>query len=298
MGTAICGRCGAWVNDRAWRCRSCGRLIPGVFGQRRLLDRVFDSARSQTRVLLVALVVLYVFELFLSSVTGFGGRNGQMRFDPTTIGEVRAGALLPWPAEHAHVLLEEGLGVRGANALGKSTSEQPWRLVSAMLLHGGVLHIVFNGLSLLSLGMFVESVFGPARFWTIFTLTGVAGNVGMLWFSGDYVLGLGASGGIFGLFGAILGWSVRRGGTVGYEVRRQLLRALVLNVVISLLPGISFAAHACGLVSGFLMTWLLRIPDVRSGRESDRARFAGLASMLVLVGSVVLAFVSAARWVR
>src|SRR5262245_32585653 len=144
MGTAICGRCGAWVNDRAWRCRSCGRLIPGVFGQRRLLDRVFNPARAHARVLLMGLVVLYFFELFLSSVTGFGDRHGGgMRMDPSGVGMVRAGALTPWREDHASVLMEE-LGVAGRNVLGKSTSEEPWRFVSAMLLHGGVFHILCN----------------------------------------------------------------------------------------------------------------------------------------------------------
>ena len=52
------------------------------------------------------------------------------------------------------------------------THHQPWRVVTAMLLHGGVLHIACNGMSLLTLGMFIEELFGPARFWVVFTLTG------------------------------------------------------------------------------------------------------------------------------
>jgi transposase len=49
MGTTICSRCKAWINDREWRCRSCGKLLPGLFGQRRWLDTIFSRSRSQAR---------------------------------------------------------------------------------------------------------------------------------------------------------------------------------------------------------------------------------------------------------
>jgi len=107
---------------------------------------------------------------------------------------------------------------------------------------------------------------------------------------------LGASGGLFGLFGAILGWTVRRGGTVGIEMRRQLMRTLIINIVISCLPGISFAAHAGGFAAGFLATWLFRIAHERSGRESDGVRIAALACIGLLAAGAICAAVAALRW--
>jgi membrane associated rhomboid family serine protease len=283
MGTAICKGCGAWVNEQAWRCRSCGRLWPGLFGQRAWLDLVFSKSRSQARVLLAALVVMYVFELLLSAATPDEGRRSSgFSPDPTGRGEVRAGALLPWNYEFSDLP-------------GHTTRAEPWRIVSAMLLHGGVLHIVFNGMSLLTLGMYIEELFGPARFWVVFTLTGIVGNVAALWLSPVSVL-VGASGGIFGLLGALLGFGIRRGGTWGAEIRRQTLRSLLINAVISMMPGISMMAHLGGAASGFLMVWLFKMPDGRGGRESDGSRFVALACMALLAGCAVTAMVAATHW--
>ena len=283
MGTAICKRCGAWVNDRAWRCRSCGRLLPGLFGQRRWLDVVFSRSRSQARVLLGVLIACFVLELFISSRTPDPDTPSTgVPLNLTGYGMVRSGALLPWNQYFKDLPSH-------------ATRDEPWRIVSAMLLHGGFLHIVFNGLSLLTLGMYIEALFGPARFWIVFTLTGIAGNVLALKFGHSAFL-LGASGGIFGLLGAVLGFGVRRGGTWGEEIRRQTLRSLLINGVISFLPGISLLAHLGGAASGFLLTWLFQMPDGRGGRESDGARFTALGCILLLAACAITAFASAVHW--
>jgi membrane associated rhomboid family serine protease len=283
MGTAICKRCGAWVNDRSWRCRSCGRLLPGLFGQRRGLDLLFSRSRSQARLLLAALAVFYVLELFISGATPDpGGRSRGIPLEPTGFGLVRSGALLPWDYVFSDLPSH-------------ATRDEPWRIVSAMLLHGGILHILFNGMSLLTLGMYIEALFGPARFWIVFTLTGVVGNVLALRFGGYHPL-VGASGGIFGLLGAVLGFGVRRGGTWGAEIRRQTLQSLAINAVISFLPGISLLAHLGGAASGFLVTWLFDMPDGRGGRESDRARFAAVGCMALLAVCGIVAVAFAVRW--
>ena len=284
MGTAICKGCGAWVNDQAWRCRSCGRLWPGLFGQRQVLDQVFSKSRSQARVLLVALVVMYIFELMVSAATHEEGtRSPGFSPNPTYVGEVRSSTLTTSSGSFAEQFPDI------------TTRAQPWRIVSAMLLHGGVLHIVFNGMSLLTLGLYIEELFGPARFWVVFTLTGIVGNLAAMWFSPATVL-LGASGGIFGLLGAMLGFGVRRGGTWGAEIRRQTLRSLLINAVISMMPGISMAAHFGGAASGFLMVWLFKMPDGRGGRESDGARFVALGCIALLAGCAVTAMVAAVHW--
>jgi membrane associated rhomboid family serine protease len=283
MGTAICKRCGAWVNDQAWRCRSCGRLLPGLFGQRRWLDLLFSRSRSQARVLLAALVVFYVLEMVISGATPDpGGRSRGSPLSLTGFGMIRSGALIPWDYVFDDLPSH-------------ATRDEPWRLVSAMLLHGGVLHIVMNGLSLLTLGMYIEALFGPARFWIVFTLTGVAGNFLALRF-GETSFLVGASGGIFGLLGAMLGFGVRRGGTWGEEIRRQTLRSLLINGVISFLPGISLLAHLGGAASGFLLTWLFQLPDGRGGRESDGARFVALGCIALLATCGIIALACAIHW--
>jgi membrane associated rhomboid family serine protease len=276
MGTTICSRCKAWINDREWRCRSCGKLLPGLFGQRRWLDTVFSRTRSQARTLLVVLVACFLLELLVSQFSPNEGERPHFTLDPTGLGMLRSGAV--------YAMGRHG----GPNPLMRS---EPWRLVTAMLLHGGVFHILMNGLSLLSLGMFVEALFGPAMFWIVFTLTGVVGNLVVVWFSQPGIA-IGASGGIFGLFGALLGWTVRRGGTFGRELRRQLLQSLLINAVISFMPGVSMAAHAGGFASGFVLVWLLPMMHERSGREPDGVRFVALGCLALLVACALCATVS------
>jgi membrane associated rhomboid family serine protease len=278
MGTTICSRCKAWINDREWRCRSCGKLLPGLFGQRRWLDTVFSRSRSQARTLLVVLIVCFLLELLVSQFSPNEGERPHFSLDPTGLGMLRSGAV--------YAMGRHG----GPNEVMRS---EPWRLVTAMLLHGGVFHILMNGLSLLSLGMFVEALFGPAMFWVVFTLTGVVGNLVVVYFSHPGIA-IGASGGIFGLFGALLGWTVRRGGTFGKELRRQLLQSLLINAVISVMPGVSMAAHAGGFASGFALVWLLPMMHERSGREPDGVRFVALGCLVLLVACAVCATVSVA----
>jgi membrane associated rhomboid family serine protease len=278
MGTTICSRCKAWINDREWRCRSCGKLLPGLFGQRRWLDTIFSKSRSQARTLLVVLVGCFLLELLVSQFSPDEGERPHFSLDPTGLGMLRAGAVLAM-GRHG-----------GPNPLMRS---EPWRLVTAMLLHGGVFHILMNGLSLLSLGMFVEALFGPAMFWIVFTLTGVVGNLVVVFFSQPGIA-IGASGGIFGLFGALLGWTVRRGGTFGKDLRRQLLQSLVINAVISVMPGVSMAAHAGGFAAGFVLVWLLPMMHERSGREPDGVRFVALGCLALLLVCAVCAAVSVA----
>jgi hypothetical protein len=138
MGTTTCSRCKAWINDREWRCRSCGKLLPGLFGQRRWLDTVFSRSRSQARTLLVVLVACFLLELLVSQFSPNEGERPHFTLDPTGLGMLRSGAV--------YAMGRNG----GPNPLMRS---EPWRLVTAMLLHGGVFHILMNGLSLLSLGV-------------------------------------------------------------------------------------------------------------------------------------------------
>src|SRR5207244_4722395 len=94
-----------------------------------------------------------------------------------------------------------------------------WTLLTAIYLHGGVLHILFNVLWIRQLGPAVEEMYGPARFFVIFTISGVAGFVVSDVIGVSFTVG--ASGSIFGLLGAIVAFGRRRGGTFGTIVLRQ-----------------------------------------------------------------------------
>ena len=135
-----------------------------------------------------------------------------------------------------------------------------WRLFTATFLHAGVLHIhiLFNGGSLLYFGNIAERILGPWRLLVVYALSGLAGSAAYLLLGGSQLM-VGASGAIFGLFGACLTIVVR----LRHELPRTWVRRntsvfvalLVFNVLLgSLVENISLSAHMGGLVMGGLVT--------------------------------------------
>lgn len=134
-----------------------------------------------------------------------------------------------------------------------------WRFLTPMLLHIGFLHLITNTLSLYYLGSIVERIFGRMRFLVIYLLSGVSGSVASFLFSPS--LSAGASGAIFGCFGALLYF--------GYTQPKLFLRTMGLNVFVLIginlafgftVPGIDNAGHIGGLVGGFLATAIVHFP--------------------------------------
>lgn len=125
---------------------------------------------------------------------------------------------------------------------------EPWRFLTAAFLHsrGMVLHIAFNLYALWLVGPFLEQQLGRLRYVALFVLSAVGGSVAFL-LLGDYLQPVvGASGAVFGLFGAVL-VVLRR---VGADAR-QILVFLAINAVIGfVVPGIAWQAHLGGLVVG------------------------------------------------
>jgi membrane associated rhomboid family serine protease len=132
------------------------------------------------------------------------------------------------------------------------TLEQPWRMITALFVHSerSLFHILFNGYSLWVLGTLLERLLGSGRFALLFFLSGLGGSVAVLWLGfGTAVIG--ASGAIFGLFGALLVLQQSFGVT-----NPQLLIVLVLNLVLGfIVPGVSWQAHIGGLITGLALAW-------------------------------------------
>jgi rhomboid protease GluP len=151
-----------------------------------------------------------------------------------------------------------------------------WTVFTATYLHGGILHIAFNMLWARELGTVVERVWGPRRFFLIFSAGGAAGFV-----LSDFALGaptIGASGAVFGLIGALIVLGHRR---QAYAFRTQMVQtAVVLFAVSFLIPGVNNWGHAGGFVGGLAMAAALPLAE------------AGPAGSLVLGADVALAFVT------
>ena len=129
-----------------------------------------------------------------------------------------------------------------------------WRLFSAMFLHVGFMHLLFNGIGLLIFGRLVERALGHYRFALVYVLAGLSGSVASFLLN-SVAIGAGASGAIFGVLGALVAFLVVNRGVLG-EMGRQTLTALLVLGAINLFfgfatPGIDNWAHIGGLVAGF-----------------------------------------------
>jgi len=127
-----------------------------------------------------------------------------------------------------------------------------WRLVTAMFLHGFVLHIAFNMYALWAIGRPVELFLGPTRYLLLYFVSGLAGSAGaLLWSPTTPVVG--ASGAIFGVLGAmmILEWQVT--GRFAGQALTLILINLVINFAFNGLGGnISIGGHIGGVIGGVL----------------------------------------------
>jgi rhomboid protease GluP len=125
-----------------------------------------------------------------------------------------------------------------------------------MLLHGSLLHILFNMYALRALGPAMEQHYGHGRFLALYILAGFAGNVASLALSANPSLG--ASTSLFGLFGAEGVFLYQNRELFGERAKaglRQILTLAAINLFIGLSPGIDNWGHVGGLVGGTLFAW-------------------------------------------
>jgi rhomboid protease GluP len=145
----------------------------------------------------------------------------------------------------------------GAKVNAEIQAGQVWRLFTAMFLHIGAIHLLFNLYALFALGPLVEGYFGHLRFIAIYLLGGLFGSVASYAFSPNPSAG--ASGAIFGLAGATTIYFLRYRNNFGQRGRAILQNMLVvigINLVFGLsMSGIDNWGHMGGLVGGALVAW-------------------------------------------
>ena len=190
----------------------------------------------------------------------------------------------------------------GAN-FGPATQDgEWWRLGTALFLHFGAVHLTLNLWALWDAGQLVERMYGHARFACIYFASGLTGNLLSLVAHRGLAISGGASGAIFGLFGALLIflWRERHNlhpkefrwffwGAAGFA-----LASLVLGLLIT---GIDNAAHIGGFFSGILGGIILAQPAGRTERRFRHTRLlAGAAFALAIVILVNQVPVRTYRW--
>ncbi|MFJ3495021.1 rhomboid family intramembrane serine protease [Streptomyces sp. NPDC086091] len=169
----------------------------------------------------------------------------------------------------------------------EGVAEGEWyRLVTAMFTHQAVLHFVMNMLSLWWLGGPLEQALGRVRYLALYLVSGLAGSALTYLLAGANTASLGASGAIFGLFGATA-VLMRR---LRYDMR-PIIALLVINLVITFgWSGIAWQAHVGGLVAGVLVGYGM----VHAPRERRTAVQVG-SCVLVLVVTLALVLLRTAQ---
>ena len=151
---------------------------------------------------------------------------------------------------------------------------QYWRLITCIFLHIGLLHLVFNNYALWIVGQEIERIYGSARFFLLYLMSGIGGSLASLFYQPDAdpdALSAGASGSIFGLVGVLVTFAFRYRKEIPDLIRRDILRSAVPSILINLvitftLPFIDKAAHIGGLASGMLLA--LIVPFKKTSERS------------------------------
>lgn len=199
--------------------------------------------------------------------TVLGGRStaGQAS---VTIGIIAICAVL-WLLEQSSPRIYQELAL--SPSIGR---HEPWRFLTSAFLHGPLIHIGFNMLALWMLGGYLEQLLGRMRFAALYLISALGGSVAYLLLnpvtSNTGVVG--ASGAVFGLFGALLVFNKSLGrSTQGIWVNLAINAALPL-----LYPNIAWQAHVGGFLTGALLAWVM----TRAGRDT-RAVVLGAAGVIL-----------------
>jgi membrane associated rhomboid family serine protease len=161
-----------------------------------------------------------------------------------------------------------------------------YRLITAMFIHYGLLHLLMNMWALWVLGRQLEAALGRGRFLALYLLAGIGGNVAAYLFSPG-ALTAGASTSLFGLFAAYAIVVRRLGGSLS-----SVLPVLAINLFITFaIPGISIAGHLGGLITGALVAAGLAYAPRTARTQVQLAVMAGvlaLLAFLTIVGPVAI----------
>ncbi len=150
----------------------------------------------------------------------------------------------------------------GANFAPATQDGEWWRLGTAMFLHFGVMHLLMNCLALWDIGQLAERMYGRGRFLFIYLLSGLFGNWLSLVVQGNQAVSGGASGAIFGIYGAVLVFLWRERAVISAHEFRWLFGGGLLFATVSIgmgfvVSGIDNSAHIGGLLSGILLCLVL-----------------------------------------
>jgi membrane associated rhomboid family serine protease len=254
----LCQRCGKTVCPDCQvqaavgvHCLDCARQNRPVRPKPRFVT-AFRSTSTQP-VVTYSLIGVTAFFFILQSVPGIGSSVTQA-------------------LQYAGAYTQPGLGA----------PLEPWRMITAVFMHGSVLHLLFNMYALFIFGQGLEHTLGRARYLALYLLAGLGGSVAVDLISSPFQGVVGASGAIFGLMGAYFIIQRHLGGT-----NVQLLVLVGINLVIGFIPGvgISWQAHLGGLAAGALLGFIFT--KTRNVRQKNTQTLLLVATGIGLVALTV-----------
>ncbi len=262
-GSMVCPGCGRLISVTAPACIHCGKKNPGLWGWGPDIFRRLANFRGLVSIWTITCVVLYVISLLLDLSAILSPHGIFSLLSPSGMSLDR-------------------MGMTGMYAMSQG---RWWTLLTAVYLHGGLLHILFNVLWLRQLGYMVEELFGTSRAFIVFTVSGVTGFMLSVWMGSMATLG--SSGAIFGMLGALIYYGRRRGGHFGAAVYRQVGTWAIMAFLFGFIfPNIDNWAHFGGFVGGFLSAAALGFNEFR--KENQVTRYLAAALVVVTVICFVL----------
>lgn len=252
-----CSRCGRPICGECAVPSAVGQLCPDDARDHPRVRRLGDRPPLVTLSLLAINTALLLVEVVLSG-NGLAGL-----IEPSNRALCRLGAL------NAPAVIHGG---------------QYWRLLTVMVLHAGIVHWAFNSYALYIFGPTLEALLGRVRFLALYIGSGFAAAGASLLLSHTQ-LGVGASGAIFGMLGALVAFFYRRRDAGGRGALQNLLLVLFLNLFIGTrVANVDNVAHIGGFLAGLLAMGLLEALPTRLGGISRGGERGTRANPLLLQG--------------
>ena len=269
----LCPACGTLVGSTAGRCHQCGASLTfSLAAASRSLSKLVPQISPVSYGILGLCCILYGASLLITiKRSGFQAPGGGF------------GALFGLGGIDGRVL--DRMGASRPLFFYQNDLSQPWRLITAIFLHGSLLHIGFNMWVMMDLAPTIEELYGSARFLFIFIVTGACGYL-LSSFTGHNSVG--ASGSLLGLVGLLLALTTGRQSIGMRMLRSQLLYWLAYIAVLGILmPGIDNYAHVGGFVAGFLLGKVMADRHPADVVERRRAYALGWTTGVAVLASFV-----------
>ena len=248
------------------RCPDHSGQAHGIQKVTRAVERTVAGERYSGVSITMALIAVNVL-VYLAELAAGGSVNGTGN----------------WIYEHGALFASGTFSFTGA-PMGVAHGEW-WRMLTAAFLHYGPLHLLMNMYGLYLAGTLLERVIGRWRFLLLYVAAGIAGSAGALLLTPNAATA-GASGAIFGVFGALFVLERRRHIATGGQVAGLIVLNLVFTFAVS---NISVGGHIGGLIAGVVLMWLML--------QFSRAAAANVAAAAaVIVVSVVIAYLKARNY--